>query len=192
MQCDLERSTATWSAHWKRWWLKQLLHAGKAVLEHHFDNHEYCGVCRRKLQTEQQLQDSVRYYRCKTKDAKLYVVLTGILCHYITLERLHEVAHGMDTQINESFNNTASWLAPKNKVYCGSGSLGNWISIAIHINSMGTLAYFSRLFKKLGIVMTTNVNHYLTFKDNNHTKRLTKRKTKDTKTVLFKKKHANV
>jgi hypothetical protein len=26
----------------------------------------------------------------------------------------------MDTQVNESFNNIAAWMAPKNKVYCGS------------------------------------------------------------------------
>jgi hypothetical protein len=68
------------------------------------------------------------YFRWKTKDAKLYVKLQEILERFITPERLKEVAHGMDTQCNESFNNMFSWLAPKNKVYCGTQSLRNRLS----------------------------------------------------------------
>jgi hypothetical protein len=86
-----------------------------------------------------------RYYRCKMKDAKLYQVLKTIFDHFVSLDRLQEVAHGMDTQVNESFNNTASWFAPKNKVYCGTMSLTNRIGMAIGINSLGLLGYFQRL-----------------------------------------------
>jgi hypothetical protein len=95
----------------------------------------------------------------------------------------------MDTQINESFNNTASWLAPKNKVYCGTGSLRNRISIGIGINTIGTLAYFERLYKALGIVVTPNVQHYLKFKDVNRGKRSDKKKTKEAKKERIKRKY---
>jgi hypothetical protein len=42
--------------------------AGKAVIEHHFDNHEFCGVwCPRKRLTEKQKKASARYYRVQDK-----------------------------------------------------------------------------------------------------------------------------
>lgn len=113
----------------------------------------------------EQQQACKRFYRCKTKDGTLYNILSEKISRFITLERLKEVAHGMDTQVNESFNNTASWFAPKNKVYCGSRSLSNRISLAVGINTLGLLQYFKRLYKKLGIVITPNVLHFLQVKE---------------------------
>jgi hypothetical protein len=49
--------------------------AGKAVLEHHFDNHDYCGPwCPRKCETEEVRKQKARYYRNKDDkhDAVLY------------------------------------------------------------------------------------------------------------------------
>jgi hypothetical protein len=44
--------------------------AAKAVLEHHFDEHTYCGQwCPRVRMTQQQRDSGQRYYRSKTKDA---------------------------------------------------------------------------------------------------------------------------
>jgi hypothetical protein len=97
------------------------------------------------------------------------------------IERLQEVAHKMDTQVNESFNNTVAWLAPKNKVYCGTLSLGNRIGIAVGIKSIGLVQYFTRLCKMMGINITPNMLHYLSFKDGSWFKRLNKIKTKEAK-----------
>jgi hypothetical protein len=156
--------------------------AGKAVQEHHFDNHEYCGAwCRRKRKTAAERAASPRFYRCKVKDIDLYKVLNEKISRFISLDRLKEVAHGMDTQCNESFNNTASWLAPKNKVYCGSQSLQNRLSIALGINVLGFVGYFKRLFKMLGIAFTPDVQYYLQSKESTRTKRLAKLRLKDTK-----------
>jgi hypothetical protein len=156
--------------------------AGKAVLEHHFDNHEYCGAwCRRKRKTAAERAASPRFYRCKVKDVDLYKVLHEKIYRFISLDRLKEVAHGMDTQCNESFNNTASWLAPKNKVYCGSQSLQNRLSIALGINVLGFVGYFKRLFKMLGIAFTPDVQYYLQSKESTRNKRLAKLRLKDTK-----------
>jgi hypothetical protein len=116
-----------------------------------------------------------------TKDAALFNILQPIVQRFITIERLKEVAHGMDTQCNESFNNTFSWLAPKNKVYCGSQSLRNRLSIGIGINTIGHLHYFTRLYEQLGIIMTPNVRHFLATKETKRTKRILKRKTVDSK-----------
>ena len=155
-----------------------MLNAGKAVLEHHFDNHQFCGKwCLRK----DNMDDKSKYYRDKTKDAKLYERLQSIMARFVDLAALKEVSHSMDTCANESFNNTISWLAPKNKVYCGTHSLKNRISIALGINALGTYEYYNQLFIRLGIQMTPDVHHYLSIKSINRAKRLAKTKTKEFK-----------
>jgi hypothetical protein len=164
----------------------QYCDAAKAVLDHHFGDHTLCGAwCPRKRDPT----ITGGYYRCKVKDAKLYGKLQEILSRFITLDRLKEVAHGMDTQVNESFNNTFSWLAPKNKVYCGSQSLKNRLCIGVGINTLGTHGYFKRLYKKLGIVMTDNILHFLELKENKRLKRLAKVKLTETKKDRLKNKH---
>lgn len=168
--------------------------AGRAVLEHHFDNHEFCSDrwCRRKVQDDEERLASARYYRSKTKDALLYDALDKLLSRFLTLENLREVAHGLDTQMNESFNNAASWLAPKNKVYCGSGSLTNRISIALGINALGTELYFKRLYTALGITMTPNVMHCLKVKGNQRVLRIGRIRTKEAKKNRIKRKYVQL
>jgi hypothetical protein len=157
--------------------------AGKAVLDHHFDVHDNCGQwCRRKVLLQSGDADNKkRFYRSMEKDAKVYKVLHDIVSKYVAIDRLKEIAHGMDTNVNESLNNTFSWLAPKNKVYCGSQSLHNRLSIAIGINTLGIDQYFKRLFNRLGIIMTPNVRHYLSIKDTNRTKRINNTKVRQIK-----------
>ena len=155
---------------------KEIINAGKAVLEHHFDNHCYCGLwCRRQLQDEEERKK--HYYRSKTDDKELYEELDKIVSRFVTLEALKEVAHSMDTLANESMNNTISWLAPKNKVYCGTQSLAIRIAMAIGITSLGTVQYYTEIFRLLGIRMTEDVAHWLQVKDSNRSSRLAKVKT---------------
>jgi hypothetical protein len=168
-------------------------HAAAAVLEHHLDNHKYCGAwCPCKRQTLQQRQESRQYYRNKEKDAKLYEAVQKIICCFITPERLEEVAHGYDTQINESFNNTASWFAPKNKVYCGLQLLEDRLSMAVGINSIGIERYFTRLFTVLKITTPPCVTHYLSIKEINQLRRQRKRKQQQTKKDRKKKMYENL
>ena len=171
----------------------EMIAKGKAVIEHHFDNHEYCGAwCRRKKQLaerraaedeqqQQQADKEKKFYRDKTKDALLYAKLQSIIARFITLEALKEVGHNMDTCANESFNNTVSWLAPKNKVYAGTNSLKNRIGIALGVTTLGTMKYYEGLFDRMGIHMHTDVRHYLKMKCGNRTRRLEKTKTKEFK-----------
>jgi hypothetical protein len=145
----------------------------------------------RKDLTPEQALASPCYYRDKKKeaDAKLYAVLSDKLARFITLDRLKEVAHGMDSQVNESFNNTVSWLAPKNKVYCGSLSLANRIGLALGINALGLHQYYTHLFKALGILMSDNVVHFLKVQEKRpRFNRLSQIKTRDTKKLRNKKK----
>jgi len=152
--------------------------AAKAVLEHHFDNHEHCrSWCSRKLLTEEQRKKGKQYYHCKQKDAKLYQKLQAIISRFITKECLDDLCHGMNTQVNESFNNTFSWYAPKNKVHCGTWSLQNRLGIPIGIHSVGFDAYYRHLLTKLGIQITPDLRHFLTVKDRYRLKRLAKIRT---------------
>jgi hypothetical protein len=170
----------------------EYIDAARAVIEHHFDDHKYCGNwCPRRGMTPEQLNASERYYRNKNNEsnAKLYNTLSDKLARFITLDRLQEVVHGMDSQVNESLNNTISWLAPKNKVYCASWSLTNRIGIAVGINSLGMVDYFGRLFKALGIIMTPNIKHFLEVREKSRKNRLQAIKTRDKKKLCNAKKH---
>ena len=81
----------------------------------------------------------------------------------------------------DSFNNTFSWIAPKNKVYCGTQLLQTRLSIGIGIQGLALLEYFKKLFVKLGIDITSNVLNYLSVKENKQTKRINKVKETETK-----------
>jgi hypothetical protein len=164
--------------------------AAKACLEHHFDCHTYCGNwCKRKDETEQQRQSSIKYYRCKQKDAKLYALLSDKMERFCTQERLDEMAHTLDTNMNEAFNQICTWFAPKNKVFAGTGSLHNRIAFAVGINSLGLDVFFHRPFMKMGIPGTDNVAYYLKTKKNIHVKRLAKLKVRESKHKRNKRKH---
>jgi hypothetical protein len=153
-----------------------------AVLDHHFDRHDNCGSwCRRKLETAAERKATKKYYRSVETDKPLFDLLSKLMTRFVSYDKLEDIAHGMDTNCNESFNNTVSWFAPKNKVYCGSMSLNNRIAIAIGVTSLGFLAYFKRLFQKLGIAMTPNVLYFLQQKNEVRVSRLVKLKTHDKK-----------
>jgi len=87
----------------------------------------------------------------------------------------------LDTCANESFNNTMAWVAPKNKVYAGSNSLKNRMSIAIGIKTLGIYEYFRGLYEKLGITLTPDILHYLKVKSKVRHKRIAKTKTTEYK-----------
>jgi hypothetical protein len=161
----------------------EFIDAAKAVLDHHFDIHTYCGSwCPRKHKTPQQRLASKKYYRCIEKDAKLYAVLSEKLTRWITLDKLKDMAHDLDTNMNEAFNQICTWFAPKNKVFAGSGSLHNRIAFAVGINSLGVSPFYTKLFRKLGITLTDTVEHYLKVKEAARMKQLAK-----TNTSTFKK-----
>ena len=167
--------------------------AGKAVVEHHFDCHDFCGDwCKRSKQTAEQRLQSKKYYRCKTKDGKLYSALNNIIARFITLEALKEIGHGGDTQVNESLNNTISWLAPKNKTYGKSMSLTNRISIAIGVHSLGPMDYWRLLFNKLGMAVNEDTLYYLSSIDSTRAAKNARAKMNDYKAVRMKVEHDNL
>jgi hypothetical protein len=160
----------------------EFIPAANAVLEHHFDVHDHCGDwCPRKQQTEAQRLATKKYYRNKETDAKLYVHLKEKFARFVTMDKLEEIAHDMDTNMNEGFNNICTWFAPNNKVYAGTVSLPNRIALAVCINSMGVMPFYTKLFHRLGITMTENVDHYLQVKETQRMKQIERGKSKEGK-----------
>jgi len=172
---------------------EEMLKSAQAVLEHHFDNHECCGDwCVRKDQTDDQKKEKKKFYRSKEEDMDLYVYLKDVLSRFVTLQALKEISHGYDTLVNESLNNSIAWLAPKNKVYASTVSLAMRIGIALCINTLGTMQFYTRIFQSLGITMTADVRYYITQINNTRDKRNAKRKTKNAKIKRSEKFHTKL
>lgn len=108
-------------------------------------------------------------------------VLKSIVEPFVTAEHLLEMSHGMDSNKNESLNNTVSYFAPKNRVHCSSGSTENRVDLAVGITILGFKVCFLRLFKALSVEVTPAVLHFLEVKDRNRQKSLDKQKLTETK-----------
>jgi len=159
-----------------------MLTASKAVIEHHFDCHTHCGDwCKRKDQTDEEREEKKKCYRSKEKDATSHKELLKRIERFVTLESLHEVAHQCDTLCNESFNNIAAWLAPKNKVHGTTESLKNRVAVAVGITSLGTEEHFTELFRRLGVTMTPVVEHCIHLQSKCRSNRNAKSKTAEGK-----------
>jgi RIO-like serine/threonine protein kinase len=138
---------------------------------------------------EAQRKASPKYYRCPQRDAKLYAVLQEKIARFITMDKLLEMAHGMDTNMNEAFNGICTWFAPKNKVYAGSGSLQNRIAFAVGVNSLGFKNFYKALCDKIGIQLTPNVEHYLLKKESKRINKLEKIRSSEAKKEKNKRKY---
>eukprot|EP00978_Attheya_sp_CCMP212_P046673 scaffold404577_cov71-Attheya_sp.AAC.2 len=107
---------------------EELVAASKSVLEHHFNNHEFCGSwCRVK----QGINDGK--YRSKTEHKKLYESLQVIMATYGSRDKLKELHHNYTTQGNEAMNTSIASYAPKTKTYSTTMSLHNRVKMAAAI-----------------------------------------------------------
>lgn len=72
----------------------------KAVLEHHYDNHEHCGdFCQRRKDLQDMEADiptgrSKRHYRCKQEEPALHQLLNETIAPFLKDDKLLETAHG--------------------------------------------------------------------------------------------------
>lgn len=80
------------------------------------------------------------------------------------MAKLEEVAHGMDTQINESLN------------YNGSCSLERRTLVALGIHSVGDSKFFQTLFKSMNIDITPGFDCYLAMQSRQRLRKRTEAK----------------
>jgi hypothetical protein len=152
--------------------------ASKAVLEHHWNNHDHCGaewcpykkkmevaaeaaaaaagdvesqgVAEAPTETASKATSSTAKFRNKLEQPELYALMKGIHGKYTTPVRLHEVFHAWSTQKNEAMNQCFTKYAPKGRDYSGSGSLFRRICTGVGVVSVGLLEYYPAVFSWLG------------------------------------------
>lgn len=136
--------------------------ASEAVVEHHFDNHAFCGdFCKRKDLSDKEKQEMGKFFRCESRDEDdLCSFPTTLVGQCATDAKLNEVGHGMDTNANESLNSVVTWMAPKAKTCGGSVSSQTCIFMAIGIHLLaGFEAFFSGPLKEMDTTVTPGVSH---------------------------------
>jgi len=135
---------------------------GRAIVDHHFDKHAFCGEwCARKLESDEEKKHSTKQYRDINASSNLYGLLCEAIAPFISFACLRELAHGANTNVNESLNQTISWFAPKNRTYCGSTSLRNRVGMAVSIHLVGYNVFYKELFETLGLTVDERMSYCL-------------------------------
>jgi hypothetical protein len=134
----------------------------QAVLEHHFNNHEFCGEwCPANQWQEDEKKLKALKYRCKVKHEKLYEQMAAIHNTYTDVWNLREIYHEFHSNKCESLNGFITKFLPKHKHYCRTIVNRARTYVAIGIDSVGYAKYYSVLWKLLGLRATiiTNEHH---------------------------------
>jgi len=124
--------------------------AMKAVLEHHFDNHEFCSPvwCHFREDSHRKSDDTTRakLRNLSVEENKVvYIEMKKIHDAATTRENLLMLLHGYDSQKNEALNRAFTKLAPKNIVFSKTFSLFDRLSFVIIIDSVGYAEGLRRL-----------------------------------------------
>lgn len=136
--------------------IDDLTTAVKSVLEHHFNNHEFCGDwCQCKGKTEEELKDLKLKYRDKSIHAKFYAQLQPIFQK--CLDKIADVHHTYNSNINEGFNKLICKFVPKDRNFNGTKEYETRINIAVCIDSVGYLETYVDLFNELDMKLCYNL-----------------------------------
>ena len=140
--------------------------AAKAVLEHHFNNHTFCGKwCPANKWKDDERKKKALKYRCKVKHAILYEQMKAIHNTYTDISNLQEIYHEFHSNKKcESLNGFIMKFLPKHKDYSWSIINRAQTYLAVGIDSLGYEKYESVLRIMLGMtttVLTTNHHQWL-------------------------------
>jgi hypothetical protein len=129
--------------------------ASKAVLQHHFNNHEFCDDwCPwKKWSDEQRILKELKY-RSLDDDKELYLQFEKIHVAFTTEEALRDLYHEVHSNKCESINGFITKFLPKKKHFCRTIANPGRTYLALGIDSLGYQEYYRRLFIELGLDMT--------------------------------------
>ena len=123
-----------------------------AVLEHHFNNHEYCGDwCKAAEGTAEELVENRLRFRCKTKDAKLYLFMKKHHEQFMEDTKLRQLFHQWDTNAVEGFNKFLTKFLPKDRTFCKTNENKRRALLAAALQSIGYRQFYKRVFQLTGI-----------------------------------------
>jgi hypothetical protein len=141
---------------------KEFKKAAKAVLEHHFNNHEFCGDwCPANRWKDDEKKLKALKYRSKETDAELYEQMSTIHDTFTDVWNLRDIYHEVHSNKCESLNGFITKFLPKHKHYCRTIVNRARTYLAIGIDSVGYRNYYRILLKRLGIDSTilSGVHH---------------------------------
>jgi hypothetical protein len=143
---------------------KEFETAVEAVLEHYFNNHEFCGDwCKAREGTEEQLKKTELCFRCKRRDKELHIFLQKHHREFMKEEKLCQLYHQYDTNNVERFNKFLTKFLPKDRTYCQTIENKARSMLAVGLQSIGYRKLYSRVFALTGIEMTDDDITYLFF-----------------------------
>ena len=118
----------------------------KAVVEHMFGNHTYCGTwCGYLADPEKYKHGNLPYGKDLTDET-----LCSALSEIFSGLNVNKLAFLSSTQANESFNNTVASKAPKCRHYSGSSSLQYWLCASVSQKNEG-YGYMTGVHKVAGL-----------------------------------------
>jgi hypothetical protein len=134
----------------------------KAVVEHHFNNHENCDDwCSMKgADSTTEARGNLKY-RCKKENAKLYVQIRDVLSRFMTPGKLRECHHRYSSQKNESMNKLISRYVPKDRTFCKSMLLNSRVCLAVGVDSVNHEEYYQRLLNEMKMELPGNTRKML-------------------------------
>jgi hypothetical protein len=126
--------------------------AVEAVLEHHFDNHEYCGDwCTSAHGTEEEVREQGFRFRSKTNDHAMYLFLKKHHDAFMQDEKLRQLFHQFDTNSVEGFNKFLTKFLHKDMTLCQTIENAARAYLALCLQSIGYRQTYKRLFELTGI-----------------------------------------
>jgi hypothetical protein len=150
----LKRNYAWWLFSGRELTFENFEQSAKSPVLHHFNDHSTCGTwCKHTDKSELELK-KLKKYRCKEKNAQLYVLCIEIIDRFSKEENLRECHHRMHSQKNEAMNKSIMRYCPKEKTYCRTMSLTWRINLAISIDSLGHATLYEELFEKMDFTPT--------------------------------------
>jgi hypothetical protein len=159
--CGCTKMDAEWMKHRLSWTLRlhssgtyeQFKKAVVAVLEHHFDNHDYCADwCKARKGTENEVRESGLLFRCKIcNKAELYLFLKKHHDDFMVDMKLRQLFHQYDTNNVEGFNNFLTKFLPKDRTYCQTIENKARSMLAIGLQLVGYRKLYGRDFVLTGI-----------------------------------------
>jgi hypothetical protein len=118
--------------------LNQMRKALTAVLEHHFNNHTFCGEwCRALFWKDDERVSKALKYRCKKKNAKLYEQWKTHHDKFVADNWIRDFMHEYNSNKLKSFNGLLTKFLPKHKFFASTIVNQGRTYLAITINYIG-------------------------------------------------------
>jgi hypothetical protein len=124
-----------------------------AVLEHHFDVHEFCGAwCPVRTEgSEGDVSKGGLRFRCKTRNKDMHLFMKKNHEEFMEDAKLRQLFHQRDTQKVEGFNKLLTKFLHKDKTHCQTIENAARCHLAVGIQSVGCTEFYRRIFELTGV-----------------------------------------